>query len=295
MSERSSVTGHTEGSVAIICGAGNFPMAVADAVERSGRRVVLFPLRGWADREIVARYPHHWVGLAQFGRFCRLARREGCRDVVIIGAVIRPSLRQLRPDLGTLRLLPRIMRMFKGGDDHLLSGVARIFEEQDFRLLGAHDVAPALLIPEGTVGQHRPIARDLADAARGLALIRAVGPFDVGQAVVVADNRVLAIEAAEGTDQMLARVAMMRREGRIRLPNKVGVVVKAPKPGQDQRLDYPSIGVRTVQAAAEAGLAGIAVEAKGAIIADLQEFIAAADAAGLFVVGIPAGVARGGS
>lgn len=280
------------GPLGIICGGGNFPFVVADAVMRRGRDVVLFAIRGWADAAATARYPHHWAGLGQFGRFRRLARAAQCRDVVIIGTMLRPSLAQLNPDLATLRYLPRIVRLLRGGDDHLLSGVARIFEENGFKLLGAHEVAPEILVPEGTLGRHRASARDLADMARGIALIRAMGPFDVGQAVVVADNYVLAIEAAEGTDGMLARVAALRHDGRIRLSGRTGVVVKAPKPKQDRRLDLPSIGAGTVAAAAAAGLAGIAVEAEGAITADLEELIKAADAAGLFVVGVPAGTAR---
>ena len=274
--------------LAIICGGGSFPHAVADAVARTGRRIVLFGLTGWADPAAIARHPHPWARLGQFGRFRRLARAEGCREVVFIGSVVRPSIRQLRPDLATLRLLPRIVALFRGGDDHLLTGVARIFEEHGFRLRGAHEVAPEILVPEGTLGRQRPRPRDLADIERGLALIAAVGPFDIGQAVVVADHRVIAVEAAEGTDGMLARVADMRRADRLALPEGVGVLVKATKPDQDRRLDLPSVGASTVAAAAKAGLAGIAVEASGAITDDLETLIRDADAAGLFVVGVPA-------
>src|SRR5262249_12340968 len=128
---------------------------------------------------------------------------------------------------------------------------------------------------------------DRADMARGLALIDAIGAFDVGQAAVVANNRVLAIEAAEGTDGMLIRIADMRKTGRVRTPPGVGVVVKAPKVTQDRRFDLPSIGVRTIELAAAAGLAGIAVESGGAITAELAAVMQAADATGLFVVGTP--------
>jgi DUF1009 family protein len=276
------------GPLAIVCGGGSLPLAVADVVVWRGRRVVLFPLRGWADPAAIARYPHHWIGLAQIVRLQRLARGEGCKDMVFIGAVQRPSPRQLRPDLGTLRLLPRIVRLFRGGDDHLLAGIGQLFEEAGFKVLGAHEVAPEILVPAGELGRYHPTPRDLADIARGLSLISAVGPFDIGQAVVVADNRVLAVEAAEGTDHLLARVAELRRAGRLGVAGKVGVLVKAPKPGQDRRLDLPSIGTRTVEGAAAAGLSGIAVEAAGAIAADLQDVIRAADAAGLFVFGAPA-------
>jgi UDP-2,3-diacylglucosamine hydrolase len=274
--------------VAIVCGGGQFPGAVAEAVMRRGRRVFLFPVRGWADPDVAERYPHQWIALGQLAAGFRRAHAEGCRDVVLIGNLLRPSIWQLRFDVRTLLALPRIIRAFKGGDNHLLSGVARILEDNGFRLIGAHEVAPEILIPAGTLGGIRPNDQDRADIARGLSLVAAIGPFDIGQAVVVANNQVLAVEAAEGTDAMLERVAALRREGRIRLPSRTGVLVKGPKPGQDRRFDLPSIGPRTVETAAAAGLAGIAVEGAGAITADLQAMTRAADAAGLFFVGAPA-------
>jgi UDP-2,3-diacylglucosamine hydrolase len=282
-----------EGPLAIICGGGALPFAVADAVMRRGRRVVLYPVRGWVDPQAVAPYPHHFVEIGRYGAFRRHASEAGCRDVVMIGTVLRPALRQLRFDWEALRELPRIISMFRGGDNHLLSILARILEERGFRLLGAHEVAPEILMPEGAIGRREPTERDRADIARGLAVLAAMGPFDIGQAVVVADNQVLAIEAAEGTDHVLARIAELRDQGRIRNPVGTGVLVKAPKPGQERRLDLPTIGPQTVAGAARAGLAGIAVAAGAAVIAEAEKVAAAADAAGLFVTGLaPAGTGR---
>ncbi len=273
-----------DGALAIICGGGTLPFAVADAVTKYGRRVVLFAIRGWADPKRVVDYPHYWAALGQFGAFCRLARREGCQDVVLIGSMMRPAIWQIRPDLKTLRLLPRIFGMFRGGDDYLLKGVAAIFEEHGFRLLGAHAVAPEILMPEGTLGRERPTERDNADIAKGLAFLTAASPFDVGQAVVVADARVLAIEAAEGTDSLLERIAQLRQTGRI--ASGRGVLVKAAKRNQDRRLDLPSIGPQTVEGAARAGLAGIAVVAGSTVVAEPAQIGAVADRAGLFVLGL---------
>ena len=274
------------GPVAIICGGGSIPFAVADAVVRQGRRPVLFPFRGWADAKAVERYPHYWSYIGQFGRFLRIARREGCRDVIFIGSLVRPAIWEIRLDWKTFRLLPWIIRQFYGGDDHLISGMARLFEEHGFRLLAAQDVAPEILMPEGLLAGKKPSERDQADIAHGLALIEAIGRFDVGQAVVVANKHVLGVEAAEGTDQLLARMAELRRSRRIRSPEGTGVLVKAPKPAQDRRFDLPSIGPATVEAAAAAGLAGIAVLAGGTIVADPARMVSSADKAGLFVVGV---------
>src|SRR4051794_34504065 len=273
--------------LAIMAGGGSLPVAVAQAAQRAGRRVVMFPVRGWADPAAVEAFPHHWIAVGQFGRFRRLARQESCRDVVFIGSAVRPSFNLIRVDWLGLTMLPRIAAMYRGGDDHLLSGVARIFEEHGFCLLGAHEVAPDILIPAGCIGHIEPSPRDRADIECGLALLAAMGPFDIGQAAVIAGRHVLAVEAAEGTDAMLSRVADLRANGRISTPPGVGVLVKAPKPGQDLRFDLPAIGPRTVAEVAAAGLAGIAVAAGGSIVADPAETAAAADKAKIFVFGIP--------
>lgn len=277
----------TGGSIAIICGGGSFPGAIGDAVARSGRRVVMFGINGWADASSLERHPHHWVALGQFGRFRRLAHTEGCTDVLMIGTLLRPPLWQIRLDWQTVRLMPRIVRAFRGGDDWLLSSIGKMMEEAGLRLVGLHDVAPDIIVTEGVLGRHQPSARDRSDIARALGLIAAMGPFDVGQAVVIADNHVLAVEAAEGTDNLLLRLADLRREGRVTKPEGVGVLVKAAKPRQDRRLDLPAIGPATIRNAARAGLAGVAVAAGNTIIAEAAESVAAADNAGIFLVGVP--------
>lgn len=281
-----------QGPLAMICGGGSLPLAVADSVAARGRRVVLFPLIGAAEGTAVERHSHHWLYIGQIGKFLRLARSEGCTEVVFIGALVRPSIWHVHPDLVGLSLLPRVLKAFRGGDNHLLSGMGELLESKGLRLRGAHEVAPEILAPTGALGSVRPSERDLADIALGIDYLRAAGPFDVGQAVVVAGLHILAVEAAEGTDGMLERVASLRANGRVRASNGAGVVVKAPKPQQDRRFDLPSIGPITVQRAASAGLAGIAVIAGETVVAEANQLIAAADRAGLFVVGIPAEPAK---
>jgi UDP-2,3-diacylglucosamine hydrolase len=278
--------------LALICGGGTLPLAVADLVRARGRKVFLFPLYGAADGTAVDRFPHHWLRIGQLGTFIRLARAEGCRDVVFIGSLVRPSLWRTRPDLKALSMLPRIIAAFRGGDNHLLSGMGGILEREGFRLLGAHEAAPEILVPEGALGYAQPSEPDRADIALGLAYLRATGPFDVGQAVVVAGQHVLAVEAAEGTDQMLARIAELRANGRVRAAAGSGVLVKAPKRGQDLRFDMPSIGPLTVEGVARAGLAGIAVAAGSTIVAEPERLVQAADRAKIFVVGTPAGTGQ---
>jgi hypothetical protein len=281
-------TAGVEGPLAMICGGGSLPLAVADFVAARGRKVVLFPLRGAAEGTGVERHPHHWLYIGQMGKFMRLARAEGCRDLVFLGAVVRPAPWRTRLDLKALSMMPRILKAFRGGDNHLLSGMGTLLEQDGFRLLGAHEVAPEILVPEGPLGRVTPSERDRADIALGLEYLHTAGPFDIGQAVVVAGKHVLAVEAAEGTDAMLARVAEMRANGRIRAPLGMGVLVKAPKPNQDRRFDLPSIGPKTVEGVVRAGLAGLAVVAGETVIAEPERLVAAAENAGVFVAGVRA-------
>jgi DUF1009 family protein len=207
--------------------------------------------------------------------------------VAFIGSVVRPALSQLRFDLGTLKILPRLVALYRGGDDHLLSGFMKVMEQDGFRMIGAHEIAPEILVPAGVLGHHAPSDRDHGDIARGLALLAATGAFDIGQAAVVAGNHVLAVEAIEGTDHMLSRIAELRRIGHIRAPAGTGVLIKAPKPGQDRRIDLPSIGPGTIDGVSRAGLAGLAVVAGETIVAEPEQVAAAADRAKVFVIGVP--------
>ena len=146
-------------------------------------------------------------------------------------------------------------------------------------------------MPEGLFGRVGMPDAARADIALGLDYLRTAGRFDIGQAVVVADKHIIAVEAAEGTDAMLARVAEMRINGRVRAAAGKGVLVKAAKPSQDRRFDLPSIGPQTVEGVARAGLGGIAVTAGEAIVAEPEQLVLAADRANIFVVGVPAGTA----
>jgi UDP-2,3-diacylglucosamine hydrolase len=274
--------------LAMLCGGGSLPLAVAESVRKRGRPVLLFMLHGAPMASgSVEGFPHHWIHIGQIGKFLRLARAAGCREVVFIGSLVRPSIWQVHPDLKGLSMLPRVLAAFRGGDNHLLTGMGRLLEQEGMRLLGAHEVAPEILMPQGPLGRVQPGERERADIALGLDYLHAAGRFDVGQAVVVANRHILAVEAAEGTDEMLTRVAQLRASGRIKTPK--GVLVKAPKPNQDRRFDMPSIGPQTVEGAMRAGLSGIAVAAGETILAAPEELIAAADAANIFVIGAPTG------
>lgn len=276
----------TEGPVGIIAGGGRLPVEVAEAIEAAGRKVVLTGIEGEADA-ILARADVQCFRWGQVGGAIDHFASRGVRDLVIVGTISRrPDFKALRLDAGTWRRLPRILQALVGGDDTVVRKALRLVEAEGFLVRGIAEVAPALLAGEGILGRHRPDAAALADAAFAMGALSALGPYDVGQAAVIINTRIAALEAAEGTDRMLARVAELREIGRL-AARSGGVLVKRAKPGQETRTELPTIGPITVAAAAAARLTGIVVEAGRTIITDRAETIAAADRSGLFLVGLP--------
>lgn len=265
----------------IIAAGGGIPSALCEAALAQRRNFHVVAFKDQADPGL-SRYPHSWVRLGQLGALLAALHRAECREVVIVGSLRRPNLWKIGADFGLVRHLPTILSLKSGGDDAILTRIVRFFETQGMQVRGAHEIAPNLLAARGALGSFVPTAAEEADIACGLALLDALGPFDVGQAAVVANRHVLAVEAAEGTDEMLKRCGQLRQWGR---KGRGGVLVKAPKPGQELRVDMPTIGSRTVELAAKAGLAGIAVASGSVMIADLTDMVAAADREKLFVFG----------
>src|SRR6202023_1399942 len=142
--------------IGLIAAGGVMPFAVADSLAARGINPILFALKGACDPVAVERFRHHWISVGQFGRAVKLFRAENCRDLVFIGTLVRPALSEIRLDWGTLRVIGRLLAAFRGGDDHLLSGIGRILEQDGFRMVGIKDVAPDLLMPEGCITQVTP-------------------------------------------------------------------------------------------------------------------------------------------
>ena len=268
--------------LAIIAGAGDLPLHVGTKARQAGVDVFFALVSGSAREADYKDFPSTTFGLGQLGRFLKEVKARDIGDVVIIGAVVRPALGDLVPDLGLIRHYFAIKNAFKGGDDHLLVGLVRLLEGQGLRVRGPWEFATDLVATEGLLTKARPGKQALAEVKKGYALLEALSPFDMGQAVVVADSRIIAVEGIEGTDRMLARVAALRKSGRLKR-NAGGVLVKLPKRGQDLRVDMPTIGPGTVERAAVAGLSGIAIAAGAVLLVDPAATLARAEACGLFL------------
>src|SRR5215469_2055798 len=268
------------GRLGIVAGAGGLPRHLIEACRAAGRDFFVLALEGAAEAETVRGVSLTWYRIGAAADGLSLLRENNVTEVVLAGGVWRPSLVSLRPDWRAAKLFARIgYRAI--GDDGLLSAIVEEIEKEGFRVLGADQLLGAQPVPEGPLGKICPDPQAEADIAHGLRVVRAIGALDVGQAVVVQQGLVLGVEAIEGTDELLRRCGALRREG----PG--GVLIKVEKPGQEPRVDRPTIGLHTVALAAETGLRGIAVEAHATIMLDRDEVIRAADQADLFLVGLP--------
>ncbi len=272
----------------LIAGGGTLPVEIAQHCERSGRPLFVIRLKGFAGAEL-APYAGAEVGLAEVGKCLKVLKRAGCRAVCLAGNVSRPDFTSLAPDLRGLMLLPKAVAAARKGDDALLRLLVGEFEKEGFAVEGAHEVMEDLSLPAGPLGAHEPGEDDLSDALRALEVARAIGGLDIGQAAVVARGLVLAVEAQEGTDAMLSRVAELPSHLRGRPGSAAGVLAKAPKPIQETRVDLPTIGLATVQGVARAGLAGIVGEAGRLLVLDREATVALADELGVFILGVEPG------
>ena len=268
----------------LIAGGGALPVSVAARCEAEGRPVFLVRLAGFADAHL-ARYPGIDAGIAEFGKILSALKKAGCTGVCFAGTVSRPDFKTLKPDLKGATLLPGIIKAATQGDDALLRKILSVFEGEGYAIEGADDILGGETLPVGALGAVQPTQEQLSDLRKALHVAEKAGELDIGQGAVVCDGLVLAVEAQEGTDAMLARVAGLPADLRGSAEDRKGVLGKAPKPIQDLRVDMPVIGARTIEMAAAAGLAGIGGVAGKLILIDRAGLIEAADRLGLFVWG----------
>ena len=262
----------------IIAGGGRLPLQIMESCRATGRPFFVLAFDN-AEQAPLEQASHKIVRLGAVGEAIDTLRQAGVNDVVMAGRVQRPSFASLKPDAAGAKLLTRLGKAFFAGDDALLRVIVSFLEEEGFSVIGADQLLDGLTTPEGVLGKIAPDAGAQADIAQGFKTAKELGARDVGQAAIVENGEVLGMETAEGTDALITRCAPLHKHPRS------GVLVKAKKPGQDARVDLPTIGPETVEKMYAAGFAGIALEAGGSLILDKEKTIARADALGIFVVG----------
>lgn len=270
----------------IIAGLGQLPLTVAEAATARGQGVYILRLKGFVEPSLES-FPGDIVSFAEVGKIIKSFRKAGCEQVCFAGIVKRPEFSALKPDLKGMSLLPKVIAAARKGDDALLSLLTQTFEAEGFEIIGADRAAGQLLAPSGALAGDVPGDADMADLRKAASIASEMGRLDIGQGAIVCDGLVLCVEAQEGTDQMLLRCVTLPSEVRGTPDMRRGVLVKRPKPEQDRRIDLPTIGAKTLDLAAEAGLSGIGFEEGGALLLNPDALKAHAEKLGLFLYGFP--------
>ena len=273
-------------TLGIIAGGGDLPRAVAESARQAGRDVFVVALKGSITKGWAEAFPHEAVFLGEPGKALKALTKAGADDVLLAGRVDRPKFNELKLDAKGVMVLPKVIAAARKGDDALLRMLVGLFEAEGFRAVSVAEAAPGLVCGEGPLGKLAPNDDHRADIAAALKIVKALGALDVGQAAAVCEGLALSVEAAEGTDQMIARIGTLREALRGTPEKKRGVLVKALKPNQDAKTDMPVIGVQTVRNAAAVGLAGIGLEAGKSLIVDKRAVATEADRLGLFIAGV---------
>lgn len=271
----------------VIAGGGDLPVALAEHCASIGAEYFVARVAPYASAAL-DRHPGATHTLGAMGARMKALREAGCDAIVLLGKVPRQDPRTLDLDEGGIAMVPALVAAAPEGDDALLRALLSEHERAGFRVIGAEEAMADLLAPAGAWGAVTPTEAQFRDIKRAAAIAAAMGAYDIGQGVVVCDGLTLAVEAQEGTDEMLRRVATLPPSVRGAAEARRGVLVKRPKPIQERRIDLPTIGVTTIEGAAAAGLAGVAVEAGGALAVRRNEIVALADRLGLYVFGFAA-------
>ena len=271
--------------IGLIAGGGDLPKHVVRAAEQGGHDVSVIALKGFAEASDFTDVKS--LGLAEFGKMTKALKKVKATHICFAGIVKRPDFKKLKPDLKAMFHMGGAIKAAKQGDDALMRYLLELFEKEGFEVIAPQDVCKSLLLPEGILGSVPLSVAHKEDAKTACKIASKIGALDIGQAAVVCQGVVLAVEAQEGTDAMLKRVADLPFEIRGSVTERKGVLAKMIKPTQETRVDLPTIGPATIENAAAAGLAGIVAEGGGAFIIDREKVIALADEAGLFIAGLP--------
>ncbi len=269
------------GRLGILAGGGDLPKEIIEYCQSHSIECYAVYFKGQSDDDRLDSVDHDVVRLGQTQKTLNLLKKHDCTHIVFAGSIRRPSLFDLKPDLRTAKFFTKL-GMGAAGDDRLLRAVRAELEKEGFLVLGAHDILPDILTPEGLLTDVSPDTRDWEDIKSAYHILEKTGELDIGQGCIVQHGLVLGIEAIEGTDALIERCGYHKRSG------GGGSLVKRLKPGQDMLMDIPTVGELTVEKLKNAGLKGMALEAGKSQILNLSETISAANAAGLFIVGFTA-------
>lgn len=266
-------------TLGIIAGGGILPAHLVHACQQQGITPFVVGLEGQTDPKVLDGQNHLWARIGQAGKVIKTLQKHNIKDLVLIGAIHRPSLSELKPDLKTAQFYAKLgIRAL--GDNDLLTALREELEAEGFQIHGVHEFAQDLIMCAGEIGKVKPKKEDWPGIERAVDAARQLGALDIGQSIIVQQGVIIGVEAAEGTDQLIKRCKPLLRKGR------GGILVKTCKPQQDKDFDLPTIGPRTIKNAEDSGLVGIVTQADHTLMVDAEETKALADKHKIFVLGL---------
>lgn len=272
-------------NVGIFAGRGSLPRELAEYLREEGHEPFIVGIEGEVEPWI-NNFNNEIFVWGKLGKFFKHLKANNIKQIVFAGGVTRPTLRFRDMDWGGVVSLSKVMAFMVGGDNSLLTGLMKLFDQHGVKVVGAHEIMPELLTPKGLLFGRKPSKKALHNIDKAFEACKILGALDIGQAAVAVGGRVVAVEGIEGTDGMLERIASMRASGRLYEDGKHGVLVKTMKPDQDMRADLPTIGSQTIDGIIKAGLKGVAIEAGYSLLLEKEETLAKAKEAGVFVYGL---------
>ena len=264
-------------NLTILAGGGHLPVEVAHAARTRGHDVLVIGIADEADLpNSDTEIRQECVGWGQFGALQRHLKDHETEKLVIIGSIARrPDHKTVKLDWGAVQLLPQLLTtLLAGGDASVLDKLAKLFADLGFDLVGAQDVAPSLLAEEGHLAGPKLTDAGRIDVMKAMRTAWTAGHLDMGQGGISVGGRIVAMEGAEGTDGLLERVGTMRAAKRFSAKMREGALAKCTRPSQDLRLDMPTIGPRTIENAANAGLSAIVLEAGHVLVSQRKDVVA---------------------
>ncbi len=264
--------------LAILSGGGDLPKKVAEKCHKENIPYFVIGLKGFVDHGWIDQHPHQIIPIGFAGKIFKTLKSQQADHVVLAGNIRRPSWKEMIPDIRGALLIKKFKKGVQG-DNSILTVIADEIENEGYKVIGAHEICTNLLAVEKKYTNKNPTQEDLLNIKNGFNILADIGRADIGQSLVIQDGLILGVEAIEGTDELVRRCAQYKRK------TKHPLLIKGKKPHQDERIDLPTIGLKTVQNVVRSGFSGIAIQAEKTIFLEQEQAIALANQHNVFIIG----------
>ncbi len=264
--------------IGLLIGCEDLPKIVIAELKRQNKEFFIISLVSKPNIDL-NQYDHEVIPVTKIGKIIASLKKHQITEVLFLGKIARPSFSKIIPDLKGLRLFFRIIRNMSFSDHKLFTELVKFAESNKLKILGVKDISKEILAPKGLITNKKPDKNFLKDVDYGQEIFKKISHADIGQSIIVENNLVIGVEAVEGTDELIKRCAKYFKE-------KGGVLLKFKKPHQDDRVDLPVIGIKTMRNLLKGNFRGVVIEAGNTIIIDYEDVVDFANENNLVILSI---------